>query len=245
MPSAILTQRMPLKPFAVVSEVPPGPTPPAVAGYTDWWVSSQFVYEDAGGTDTAENSDIVLNWTSSAGTGRALVKTGSNNSFFLTNLVNGFPAVRNNGASSEMAVTLALPQPFTVIMALCQDSYNSVFRLWGKGGDGPHAWQSPSSGSIALYAGNVSACSNSGLAIGTWGVVSFVVNGSSSSIKVNGGSRTTGNPGTQGMTSFALGHSASNAAGASYAEIVLYPSALSTTNEAAVMDAWRTKYGTA
>lgn len=226
-----------IRPHTVVA----GDTLP-VAGYTDWWISTERVYSDAGGTTPAVNGNNVENWTAGGSRGDALLETQAAKFVLVTNVINGRPAVQQPGAqTAELAVSYTQAQPFTVILAMYTVQFNSTFRIWGKGADGPQLWQHNTNPNISLYAGGSAACVSS-FTLATWGIVSCVLDGAGSSIKVNNGSRTTGNPGTQGLTSFSIGQ-ATNASLTYYAEIVIYPSALSAGDETAVMNAMNARYG--
>lgn len=120
----------------------------------------------------------------------------------------GYNLATFDGSNDYMkAAAFALNQPESVYLVMNQVSWtnNDTF-FSGNASAAMNVGQSPTTPNIVLYAGS-SAAQNGGLSVGAKSVLSCVFNGANSSLRVNLGSATTGNPGSNNAGGFILGDS--------------------------------------
>ena len=85
------------------------PGPNSVAGLTGWWRSEFGVYSDAG-TTLAVDNDTVQQWNDFSGNSYTMSQaTSTNRPTFKTNIVEGKPVVRFDGADNYMQGVDAVP----------------------------------------------------------------------------------------------------------------------------------------
>lgn len=157
-------------------------------------------------------------------------------------VTNGILAPDGNNKSMD-STSFALAQPFTWFFLMNQvvfgvgdtlvDGINGARGRVAQGAAQP-ALLLDSDGTIG---GGVA--SNTNLALNTWGRVCCIFNGASSSITVEGGTPTTGNPGTTGIDAglrfFTRGDGGSLYIEARLAEAILLPVAASAAQQATVL----------
>lgn len=171
--------------------------------------------------------------TSSGGLVSAWADNSGNNRHLLQATETNKPAVANgilsgDGNDNFLQASFTLAQPYTLAMVVRQDTWVLNEALCdGAVVASMAVQQGTTTPNLVLNAGSQTA-ENSDLAVETWGVVISYWNGASSSLQIDGGTATTGNPGTtapDGFTLFAAG-TPSNYAAASAAEVVIVSGAV-------------------
>jgi hypothetical protein len=152
---------------------------------------------------------------------------------YRTNIVNGLPAIRFDGVDDNLAATgFTLNQPSTIVAVFVQrmDPADNKGLLDGASADfSRYLFVAGSGNTLGLYAGTT--LNGPTLTVGTAYYAVAIFNGGSSSVRVNGGSPSSGNAGSSGASGITIG-SANNGAGSQYAqfdfaEVFGYNSALS------------------
>lgn len=192
-------------------------------------------------SDTGSNPSV---WPDLSGNGRnATQATTANQPAIVTNVRNGRQIRRFDGINDQMLVGLTVSNtPFTVVMVTYLTGPSTAFRVsFAMGGN---VFGIGYNSTPAAY-----AFSSSGLTITkarptTFELISCVSNGASSFFSVDGVS-TTGTIAAHASNALNLG---TNGIGSFFtqdlAEILIFPTALSTTNRQAVESYLRTKWGT-
>lgn len=98
------------------------------------------------------------------------------------------------------------PIPFTRISALRQTSWVDISGIFDGGANGCLLWQRGATPQLTMFSGSANAAHNSEAAVGEDVVVSEVWDGAGSSIAVDNGTPTTGNPGSADSFRFVVGH---------------------------------------
>lgn len=143
---------------------------------------------------------LVKSWTDLSGDGNHLLAFNSDEYPTYTD-----STIKFNGVLNVLKDTLTLAQPTTVYLVVKQNTWTSGDYIF----DGSIAVsgalrQSGSSPQVKIQITSAVATNND-LTIGTMAIVRVVMDGANSSIRVNDGIATTGNPGTTSMNGFALG----------------------------------------
>lgn len=129
----------------------------------------------------------------------------------------------------------SLSQPETVYFVGSQVSWTAAdaFFEGNSGTERMKLGQITSSPTIALYAGTADAASNGDLALQTGACVASVFSGASSALRVNRGTATTGNPGTQSANGFTAGarYDGAQPANVFVSEIPVYAAAHDTATQ--------------
>jgi len=164
--------------------------PTADSGLYGWWSSDSGVSLTGGGN--------LNSWTDRSSNARVATSAGDPNSLHVTtNDINGHPSFKKDESGNTRNISFPTPsKPFSVVWLGKQDSWtNGIYLHDATNGDACILYQSGSSPAIQMYAGS-GACNNSNLAIGTWGIITCVWNGASSSLQINNTTAATGNVGT-------------------------------------------------
>lgn len=212
--------------------------PTDIAGCIDWLDASQIV--------GLSNGDPVPTWTDESGNGNDAVQaTGAKQPSYQTNQLNGHPIVRFDSARCMGITTLSVNQPYTIFIVLkdvmdgSTPSENEIF-------------SGTSNGFFVIYynATQIPAVfpwtgASSSVPM-TTDVLCIIMNGASSAIFQDGVSTSTGNSGTTGLgADFVIGaffNQTQNFMNADVAEIIIYDSALGTTDRQTVETYLATKY---
>lgn len=113
-----------------------------------------------------------------------------------------------NGTDESLQATFNVPSASTVFLAVNQISWTGNDTLWSSTGgateDDWNIFQNSATPQIALFAGSTAA-SNGGLAVGAYGILVATFNGASSSLQINLGTPTTGDPGAISGTGISVG----------------------------------------
>lgn len=190
------------------------------------------------------DGDAVSSWTDSSGNGtHATQGTALLRPVFKTSILNSLPILRFNGSQYLQTGTFSGGQPAT-FFAVPKFSGSPQFAFDGVGASNRNAMWS-NSGSRALYAGSIL---NGSSATANFEVWSAIFNSTSSTLWVNGTSDATGDIGTQNLTNGLVVGAAGDPVGGGglngdLAEVIIYNSALSSTNRQLVEDYLGAKYG--
>lgn len=181
----------------------------------------------------------VAVWADQSGNGNDLLQgTDTNRPAYSAGVVT-FDGVDNY----LKAAAFTLVQPTTIVLVVKQNTWvlNEVI-CDGNGAAGGAIQQAATTPGIVINAG-AQAAENSDLAVGSFGIVCAVINGSASSIRVNAGAAATGNPSTGNMGGFTLGATGtpSNYGACSVREAILFPSALTDVQQLGVVSALNNK----
>jgi Periplasmic copper-binding protein (NosD) len=197
--------------------------------------------------DSLSLSDDATVTTLPDASGLGLTLTASGSPTFKTNIQNGLPAIRLNGTSGYLANGTGplRSQPITVFVVATQASNSSGAKsLFNSRVGNTAALFINESQLIGLYAGSIGTGPSQ--TIGSAHVFEAVVNGSSSSVGVDG-SLTTVNPGIQGLGGGVTLGANSTVTGEFFNgdifEAVLYKGAMSTSERSAVRTTLSAKWG--
>jgi hypothetical protein len=206
---------------------PPPELPQTIAGLAGWWDATKI-------TGLSDGATVTTQWTDASGNGRHLT-AASGTVTYQTNELNGQPVVQTVAGSLTTASFGPLTQPTTIFY---------VVRLTTTAGDvslldsGPGATDrhllATFGGAWSMFAGG------SGLTGGTTDtsvhVFCAVFNGASSSVRKDGVSVITGNPGTGGLEGLTVGADVVGGGDASamFAEIIAYDALVSSTDRDAL-----------
>lgn len=188
------------------------------------------------------DGDAVTTWTDSSGSARnATQATASAKPTFKTSILNGKPVVRFDGGDSLATASATLTQPFTTfIVTRASVVKNQIRFLMGSN----YIYNDTTSGA-SLYGGGTAFTFTSNVL--QWNVWDYVSSGASSDVTVNGGTPTTGNPGSTGMSGTAarIGDHTSGGFGleGDIAEIIVYTAALSSADREKIRRYLSEKYG--
>lgn len=159
-----------------------------------WWKFGVGLTDDGGG--------LCSLWADQSGNGRNLTAATTARPTIQADKSLLFDGVAN--VMKTAAFTVAAP--FTIYVLMRQVSWTSGRILIDGDGATIQGRISQSGVSPALVAnGGTALASNSNLAVGTYGVLAFVVNGASSSFQVNNTSATAGNAGSNSLAAFTMG----------------------------------------
>lgn len=146
-----------------------------------------------------------------------------------------------DGSNSFMKSTsVTAGQPCTRVLLFRQITWaaNAAIAANAGGLTNPRIDQITASPNIALFAGAASSPStNPDLALNTWGVITTVFNGASSTVRINDGADVTGNPGANGFSGGVTQGgrtSSTNLSNVEIAEDIVFPSGLSDSEKALV-----------
>lgn len=220
---------------------------PAAAGAFDplslgpaaWWKQDTL--------SALSDGDPVGTWVDSSGNGRDLTQaTAGKKPTYKTAIVNGLAVVRFDGVDDAMhtaAFTLNQPLHYFLAVKLVTDPGGTDCYFDGNTADSVLLYNAATIGTVRMYAGSAGPTKTSV----TWTnfrVLSAKYNGASSELSIDGDTAATGNTGAQNAGGVTLGARQTDSAGANadIAEVLVYPSALSTPDKDAVETYLGTKY---
>ena len=174
--------------------------------------------------------------------------TGANQPLYKTAIQNGLPVVRFDGVDDFVAVDFSLGQPTTVFVVakFLDTALDTLIDGFAGANVNKRRLYRNASTTYTLFAGSggpVSAATTPE----AFHSIGAVFNGASSEIRIDGGSAATGNPGagaSTGITVGAVAGAASDWANADIAEVLLYNTALSTTDRQSVESYLRGRWNT-
>lgn len=249
MPSAVILQRIPLRPQTVATAAPD--TPP-VAGSALWLSTRDLttLYQSSGGAAAVLDTDPVGQWQDKSGNSRHVAET-TNKPVLKLNQVNGLPSVRFDGVNDKLQALFTLNAPFTFFLVLSQLTWtaNDVIVGGGAGDNFTFGQYSSSPGIATLWVGNgTTSARDANLPLTTFGIVE-VQEGSAGGgkfVKVNNNASTT-QTGTdafdKGGITLGAHPNPSNFGNIDIAEFLLYPSLLSAGQSTSVRDYLNQKFG--
>lgn len=216
--------------------LPAGFSPSDIAGLVAWYAADQLALAD----DAA-----VASWTDLSGNDtHAVQATGASQPTYKTAILNSLPVVRFDGTDDLLrtaAITL-IPQPTTWFCVGKRDAVDGNNRYFfdtravnGQLLGGQFFYR--------IYAGGAGYVT--GQVIDTsFHIYQATFNGASSDIRVEGGVATTGDPGSTGVNGITIGASGGDTEllDGDLAEIILYDSALSTSDLNSVGEYLADKY---
>lgn len=184
------------------------------------------------------DADAIDTWPDSSGNARNL--TPLNNAYrptWETGEKNGLPVARFDGTNDHLVTAaFTLNQPatyFFVVKMLASGGYRTLAD--GNTVNSVTHWNSNGGAKWQQYAGAFGAQQT--VDTTNYFIVTSVVNGASSEMYVNGGAAATGNAGANNAAGFALGGRAlGENAQMDVGEVLVFPSALGSTDRAAVRD---------
>jgi hypothetical protein len=179
----------------------------------------QFWY-DASQITGLSDADPVATWSDLSGNARhATQATSGKRPLYRTNIVNGLPILRFDGTDDNIsAAGFTLNQPCTMVAVFVQrmDPAGNKGLLDGTSSDySRYLFVAGSGNTLGLYAGTT--LNGPTLTVGTVYHTTAIFNGGSSSVRINGGSPTSGNAGSAGSGGITIG-SANNGAGGEYVQ---------------------------
>lgn len=214
-------------------------SPANIAGLEGWWKASDLALADGA---------AVSSWTDRSGNGNDLVQVvGAGQPLYKTNVLNGQPVVRFDGIDDNLhAAFTALAQPNTIIGVLKLAATTAKW-VWDSFNDGSHrnGLEIKAGPVWALYAGSaepsfgVPETTNAHVIVARY-------NGASSFGRVDGAQTALATPGAHTLGGFQLGGhtTGANFVAADFAEVLLYNSAPSGAELAAIEAYLKALYGT-
>ena len=211
-------------------------SPTDISGLLGWWKADALGLSDGA---------TVTSWTDSSGNARHLTGVGTT---YETAEINGLAIVRFDGVDDQLSVAFTCNQPHTRFYVA---KYRSAFTAQesfadnhSSVGSGRAQMYRPASTTIGMYAAGGITTATTPQAYHVYGVV---FNGASSLITIDGAAPVTGSTGTGAGTNtggIRLGSNASPGewADADVAEVIVYDTALGTTNRESVEDYLKSKY---
>lgn len=216
-----------------------GPFSPSdIAGLQGWW--------DADAIVGLNDGDAVATWEDSHTSNHDLAQaTAGQRPTYQTNEINGLPVVRFVAADDNLtsgAFTLNQPLTYFAVVKMT-DSGGFVYLCDGNAADSLIIYNANDGAKFKGYAGSVGPS----LTVDTtnFHVIAFKFDNASSAAYLDGGSAVTGTTGAGNPGGLTLGARASASSGftGDIAEFLVYDSALSDVNRAAVEAFLATKYG--
>jgi Concanavalin A-like lectin/glucanases superfamily len=219
-----------------------GGSNPPVAGYVAWYDATKI-------TGQADNTPLS-SWLDLSGNGNNLSLNLTAPTYYSSTagkLFNGKPAVWF--ASNELKTTtlVTVPQPLTFFMMVAYTGGGTTSWEYVIDGVLNDITLGLNAGNYGLFAGGgwISDTTTPAPENGTLHNQCGIYNGATSTIFVDGISRVTGGTGTNGLDNFLIGGVSNSAIfNGAIAEILVYPSALSTVNRQSVESYLRAKWGT-
>lgn len=193
----------------------------------------------------ASNGDVVSQWTDKSGNSRNAVQTTVGNKPLLqsTGGPNSTPSILFDGSNDNLSVAYTQAQPNTKIAVYKIVSWALSDNVYGAGntvvmnGSTPEIRISSSGGS--------QVAGNTNLAVGTYGIVTAIWNGASSSLQINNTTATTGNPGTGDHSGNYLASTVTPSAwgNVQFCEFLHYSAALDSTQTTLIKNYLSAKWG--
>ena len=209
-------------------------SPLDIAGLQLWLDGSDIatLFQDsAKTTPVTADGDVVGAMADKSGNGRDLLQaTTANKPLYKTAIQNGLSVVRFDGTDDKLGPTVfTLNQPFTIVMVINQITWTDLDYISDGGTDTTTAIHLRTiTPTIAMYAGSIS-CDNTGLTVGSFGILRALFNGASSVSEVNNNTEQTGNVGAANAGGFTIGRvttSPSRHPNIEIGEVVIYNSSI-------------------
>lgn len=225
--------------------IPPPLTP------LEWWDPAIQAYQDTGtATPATANNAPIGHLVGQMGYGQ-LVNTGATDRPLLqTAQINGLPTMKFDGINDFIAGTFAWAVPLTVYMLVRMDTYLLNCTIFADPTPtNLYVFMSSTSPTLGFYGGqNGVGATNTDLAVGTYGILSMVVGGGSTSnkMRINLGTRYTG--GQSGNFTSEGGISLAKSAATGFTaetvgRIAIYNTNHSDADNTTVVTAFKTLYG--
>lgn len=219
-------------------------SPSQISGLQFWVSSDQRVYSDAG-TTLATNGQTVQQWNDLSGNSRNVSQgTAGARPTYNTAVLNGKPVITFDGVDDVMQASFTLNQPEHVFLVFRQVTWtNGDSIIDGVNALGMCYRQLTTTPRIELEAGGNGPATTS-LAVNTFGIIDGLFNGASSAIRLNNGSKTTGNVGALNAGGVTIGAAGNLTipANIGVAEMLVYNSGLSDGNATLVNRYLGSKY---
>jgi hypothetical protein len=201
--------------------------PSSIAGLQFW------VRADLG--ITMDGSNNVSNWADQSGNGRDLTAATTARPLFVTNLINGMPAVRFNGTANVMKTgSFTTAQPLTFFIVLKNVAWTDGKRVLSSdtGANDPQILQRGTGSGFTLQSNLSDGPQVTGAGTTNYHYLKAIFNGTSSKLSIDGGSdATSGNNLANSMTFVWLGSDNSgDFSNVEIAEAFLYNSAITGAN---------------
>lgn len=212
-------------------------SPPDIAGLTVWLKADGL---------SLNNNDPVSTWTDSSGNGHDATQSGGSRPVYKTGIKNSKPAVLFAGGQ-YMSGSLTLSQPMTVFFVIQHLNTGTDYQFYLDGASNRVAFVRLVTGSDGydLFAGADAVVSQA--QDSNWHYLSGVVNGASSIVAINGTATTGLDSGSNSLGSTYYLGCFGPTPGMFYmdgyiAEMIIYNSALNTTNRQLVEAYLAAKY---
>ena len=228
---------------------------------TEPWLGKQFRVKLFNGIPPmlggAASANPVVDWnaadwpeTSTNGATQASSTTGEvwtlNNTGAKPAQIVGSPSLLFDGTAHTMAMATTLIQPETIYMVGRQVSWTSTEAIFdGAALASGELIQTTATPQLNITAGS-SVAANTNLAVGTYGVITAVFNGASSSLQIDGNVATTGNAGAANMSGFTLGANGDDLlfGNIQVKEVIIRSTADSAATQAAIQSLLKALHGT-
>lgn len=215
-------------------------SPTDVAGLAIWVRGDGTLWQDTGRiTPATANSQPVAVWDDGSGNNRHLINaTGTKQPLLMTNQRSGLPAVRFDAVDDYLQNIFTLNQPVTGF-CVCRWPIINRYILDGTGtptGAKGSIGHITTANTVRLHGGTALA-SPAGITASAWILISWVLNGNSSEVFLNGVSAVAGAAGANVMAGLTLGTNSGftgASMGSDIGEVLLYSGALSTTDRQSV-----------
>lgn len=213
-------------------------TPASVSGLQGWWDARDAtnLYDATSGGSQVVSGGTVARWADKSGNNRHLTQsTSGNRPTLIANGKNGLPVLRFAADWLDLS-SFSLAQPYTVF-AVWKPTIAAAYLFDDTTRSGAFVAAglklNDTDSYFGFYAGSVIETTDTHA--NAWMVGATVVNGASSSIFINGTQKVAANTGSNSIASIRLGASYAGAfSGSDIAEFVIYNSALSDTDRAAI-----------
>lgn len=215
-------------------------SPADIAGLAVWAKADGALWQDTGRTTPATaNLQPVAVWDDASGLGRHLTQaTGTKQPLYMTNQRATLPAVRFDATDDWLQNIFTLNQPVTGFLVCRFPSTTNRYLLDGTGATaGTKGSVGSFSAGTARLHGGTALTTPTGWTANAWVVISWVLNGGSSEVYMNGALSVSGAAGANVMAGLTLASNSGLSGGSSgtdYGEVLLYSGALSTTNRQSV-----------
>lgn len=210
-------------------------SPTSVPGLQAWYDATESVFSDAG-TTPITNGGTVQRWNDISGNLRHLSQaTLTNKPTYNTGVQNGKPTITFDGNDNWMQTAgFTLDQPTHFFCVLKQESWNGALSDRLLDGVNPLStvlFQTGLTPDLALYSGLTNNV-NSEATLASYHVVDFLFSGAASVLRVDNGTPSSGNPGTNSSGGITLGADGSGALSGhvSFAEVLAYNQAPTAAN---------------
>lgn len=201
---------------------------PALSGYVLFLDGDQATFSDSARTTAATNGGAVKGWSDQSGNAHHATTNNTGNTLTTSDL-NGHSTVGSTTGGANFDITFTQNQPYTVflVMRYVWTGTANLFVTDPSGGV-VMLQQSATVGDIRRFAGSGVHSTGTGYADSTWQIYCLTWNGASSQLRINANTVVTQNPGAGNPTGITL---LPNATNQKLAAVLLYPTALSTSDE--------------